>query len=116
MKAFAAELLAKGGSRRTARLLWQEAYDTATDGRIKENARENLLALTAQDDIELLQGLVTKLKQKMGRPIASLQDLVQVGLLKSYPLDPKGFRYLLNPSTGKVELAPESTIRRIDQY
>ncbi len=114
MKTFAAELLAKGGSRRTSRLLWQEAYDTATDTRMKENARENLLALAVQDDVELLENLMRRVQQKTGRPLSSLEDLVQLGVLKHYPLDPKGFRYLLNPSTGRVELSPESTIRRID--
>jgi tetratricopeptide (TPR) repeat protein len=116
MKTFAAELLAKGGSRETARMLWQEAFDTATDARIKENAKENLLALAAQDDMELLQGFITRIQQKVGKPVVSLEELVQLGVLKRYPLDPKGFGYLLNPSTGKVELSPESTIRRIDQY
>jgi hypothetical protein len=116
MKTYAAELLAKGGSRETARLLWQEAYDTAIDARIKENAKENLLALAAQDDMALLQGLILRVEQKLERPVLSLEELVQLGVLKRYPLDPKEFRYLLNPSIGKVELSPESTIRRIDQY
>ncbi len=114
MRTFAAELLARGGSRKAAELLWKEAYETATISQVKENARENLLALAAQDDIDLLQNLIMKVQRQMGKPLSSLQELVQIGVLNRYPLDPKGYRYLLNPSTGMVELSPESAIRRVD--
>jgi tetratricopeptide (TPR) repeat protein len=114
MRTFAAELLARGGSRRAAELLWKEAYETATISQVKENARENLMALAAQDDIDLLQNLTMRVEKQMGKPLSSLQELVRIGALKRYPLDPKGYRYLLNPTTGKVELSPESPIRRID--
>jgi len=114
MKTFAAELLARGGSRKAAELLWKEAYDTATISQVKENARENLLALAAQDDIDLLQDLIVKTQKKIGKPLSSIQELVQMGVISRNPMDPKGFPYRLDPSTGKVELSPTSTIRRID--
>ena len=112
MKTFAAELLAKGNSREAAKFLWQEVYDTSESGTLKKNAKENLLRLQALDDIDILKSLISKVEAKTGRKVLSMQELVQLGLLKQLPLDPKGFPYALNPETGEVGLAPESTVKR----
>ena len=112
MKTFAAELLAKGNSREAAKFLWQEVYDTSESGTLKKNAKENLLRLQALDDIDILKSLISKVEAKTGRKVLSMQELVQLGLLKQLPLDPKGFPYALNPETGEIGLAPESTVKR----
>jgi tetratricopeptide (TPR) repeat protein len=112
MKTFAAELLGKDGNRRTARFLWQEIYETSENRQLKENAKENLLRLTAEQEIETLQALVNKVETRIGRKIRSLDELVPLGFFQKVPLDPKGFSYILNPKTSKVSLSNESTIRR----
>jgi tetratricopeptide (TPR) repeat protein len=112
MKTFAAELLAKGGGRQTARFLWQEVYETSENQQMRENATAHLQKLAAEEDIETLQILIDKVEEKTGKRILSLNELVSLGFLKRLPLDPKGFPYLLDRKTGKVTLSPESTIRR----
>ena len=112
MKTFAAELLAKGNTRETARFLWQEAYDTSDSGPLKNNAKENLLRLQALDEIDTLKSVVSKVEAKMGRKVLSLQELVQLGIFKQHPLDPKGFPYTLDPETREIGLSPESTVKR----
>ena len=111
MRTFAAELLAKGGSRETARFLWQELYDSSDNEQIKKNARENLLRLTALDDMDVLQSLIVKVESKIGRKISSVEELVRLGVLKEVPRDPKGSPYVYNPTTGEVALSSESSIR-----
>ncbi len=112
MKTFAAELLGKGGNRNSAKFLWQEVYDTSENQQMKANALEHLLKLTAEEEIEQLQDLVEKVETKIGRKVASLEELVQLGIFKQLPLDPKGFAYVLDAQMGKVGLSPASTIRR----
>lgn len=112
MRTFAAELAAKGGNRNTARFLWQQMYESAEEEQLKRNARENLIRLTADDEMEELQHLVEIVQTRLGRPIHSLEELVQMGLLKGIPADPKGFTYHLDANTGRVGLSPESTVRR----
>jgi tetratricopeptide (TPR) repeat protein len=112
MKTFAAELLAKGNSRETAKFLWQEVYDTSDSGPLKNNAKENLLRLQALDEIDILKSVVSKVEAKTGRKVSSMQELVQLGLFKQLPLDPKGIPYALNPETGEIGLSSESTVKR----
>ncbi len=112
MRTFAAELLGKGGSRQTARFLWQEVYDSSENQQIKENAREHLLKLTAEEEIETLQTLVEKVEIRTGKRLSALDELGRIGFFDKIPLDPKGYAYKLDPATGKVGLSPHSTIRR----
>ena len=112
MKTFAAELLAKGNSRETAKFLWQEIYDTTDSEHIKNNAKECLLRLQALDEIDILKSVAKKIETKTGRKVMSLQELVRLGIFKQLPLDPKGFPYMLNPETGEIGLSPESTVKR----
>jgi tetratricopeptide (TPR) repeat protein len=112
MKTFAAELLAKGNTRETARFLWQEVYDTSDSETLKKNAKENLLKLQSLDDIDILKSMVSKVEAKTGRKVSSMQELVSLGVFKQLPLDPKGFPYILDPKTGEIGLSPESTVKR----
>jgi hypothetical protein len=56
--------------------------------------------------------VTSKVEVKTGRRVLSMQELVQLGLFKQLPLDPKGFPYALNPETGEIGLSSESTIKR----
>jgi len=112
MKTFAAQLLAQGGSRKAARFLWEEVYQTSENQRMKENAREHLQRISAEEDIETLQVLIRKIEARTGQKIGSINQLVDMGFLKSPPSDPNGFPYILDSRSGQVSLAPNSTIRR----
>jgi tetratricopeptide (TPR) repeat protein len=112
MKTFAAESLAKGGSREAARFLWQQFFETAENEQMKQNAKENLIRLNALDKMDSLQEFIRKVEVQFGRPVQSIEELLKLGLLKQRPLDPKGFSYVYDPQTGNVQLSPESTVRR----
>jgi hypothetical protein len=86
-------------SRENAKFLWQEVYETSESGPLKNNAKENLLRLQALDEIDTLKSVVSKVEEKTGRKVLSMQELVQLGLFKQLPLDP-GFP--LNPETGEI--------------
>ena len=79
---------------------------------MKDNAKEHLMRLAAEEEIETLQVLIEKVQSRTGRKISSLDELLSLGFFKRHPVDPKGFGYILDPSTGKVGLSPASTIRR----
>ena len=113
MKTFAAELMAKGGSRESARFLWQQFYDTADNEQMKRNASENLLRLQALDEMDILRDFIGKIEARLGRPVESIEELVKMDLLKRHlTLDPKGFTYVYNPQARTVQLSPDSTVRR----
>ena len=69
MKTFAAELLAQGGSRESARFLWQQFYDTADNEQMKRNAGENLNRLQALDEMDILRDFISKVTARLGRPV-----------------------------------------------
>ena len=112
MKTFAAQLLAQGGSREAARFLWREVYQSSENQRMRENALEHLQEITAEEEIEMLEGLIRKVESKTGRKIESINQLVKFGLLKRVPTDPKGFPYSLDPLSGQVSLSSDSNVRR----
>ena len=86
MKTFAAELMAKGGSRESARFLWQQFYDTADNEQMKRNARENLIRLQALDEMDILRDFISKIEARLGRPVESIEELVKLGLLKQHSI------------------------------
>jgi hypothetical protein len=92
--------------------LWQQFYDTADNEQMKRNARENLIRLQALNEMDILQEFISKVEAKFGRPVQSIDELVKLGLLRQRLLDPKGFIYIYNPQTRRVQLSPESTVRR----
>ena len=112
MRTFAAELLGKGSSREGAKFLWQQFYDSADNEQMKGNAKENLLRLQALDDMDILDQFSAKASARLGRPVQSMEEIVNLSNLKRQPLDPKGFPYIYDAQTGKVQLSPESTVRR----
>lgn len=114
MRTMAAELSARGGNLQTARFLWQQVYETATNESIRVNARENLMGLIAKVDLEYLQSLADQWKEKKGENLRSFHELAMAGLLKDIPRDPKGFLYQIDPLSGVVKLHPNSPIRGID--
>ncbi len=112
MKTFAAELMAKGGSRESARFLWQQFYDTAETEQMKRNAMENLLRLRALDEMDILRDFINKVEARLGRSVQSIEELVNLGFLKQRPLDPKGFPYIFDPETRNVQMSPDSAVKR----
>jgi hypothetical protein len=109
MKGMAARIAELGGSRDTSVLVWSEIYQTSSEPRARENARQHLEALHAQADIEELQKIVDNYRGHIPR-LTSLRDLVEDRVLPDVPVDPAGFAYVLDPSR-VVGLNPSSTVR-----
>lgn len=88
--------------------------------------------MVAQDNLEYLNGLVAHLNEgratystdamptfktpeekqaydaalkKMKEPITDIEELVKARLIKKIPAAPAGKKYVINPTTHKVELA-----------
>ncbi|MGA8101183.1 MAG: hypothetical protein WB869_03455 [Candidatus Acidiferrales bacterium] len=109
MKGMAARIAELGGSRETSVMVWSEIYQTSSEARARENARQHLLALHAQADIEELQKIVDNYRGHIPR-LTSLKDLVEDRVLPDVPVDPAGYPYVLD-SSGVVGLNPSSTVR-----
>jgi hypothetical protein len=109
MKAMAASVAAQGGAAQTSRLLWSEIYRQADNEQIRLSARNHLLALQAQEEIESLNVLLRDYQQTVGRPAHSFRELVAAGLLRAQPRDPTGAPYQVGPD-GLATLAPGSKI------
>ncbi len=108
----AGTFLTKGGDLETARRLWQEMYERAEQGVMKENARLHLDRLRGLDAAEATERWVGAFQRRMGRLPATLQELVTIGLIPVVPKDPSGVAFHYDPSSGRVSVARESPLWR----
>ncbi|NOT43984.1 MAG: hypothetical protein HOP14_05200 [Acidobacteria bacterium] len=106
----AAVTLAQGGSRESARLLWQQVVAEADADWLVSQGEFRLRQLDALDQIAALETLTREYEARRGDPPASWEALVQSGALRGMPLDPDGFPYRLNPYWGTVSLDERSTL------
>jgi tetratricopeptide (TPR) repeat protein len=109
MKVMAASVASQGGAARTSRLLWSEIYRQAGNEQIRVSARNHLLALQAQEEMESLNTLLKNYRQAVGYPARSFHELVVAGLLRFEPRDPSGAPYRIGPD-GLAALSAGSKI------
>ena len=109
MRIMATRVAAEGGSRATARALWQELYNSTDDPTIRASAKMHLLGLRADDEIEYLQKAVELYHQQTGDLPTGWEQLAAAGLLPGRPIDPLGHPYRLDPD-GRVLLDSKSGI------
>jgi tetratricopeptide (TPR) repeat protein len=88
MRIMAAKVAAEGGSRATARALWQELYKSTDDPTIRASAELHLLGLRLDDEIEFLQSVVDRYIHQTGKVPAGWRELAEAGVLPGQPLDP----------------------------
>lgn len=112
LESMAGNFLAKGGERKTARLIWQAMYERAEAGIIKDNAEINLSRLDALDLRDQLQARVEAFRQETGSPPRELRELVSAGLLRTVPTDPTGEDFYYEAQTGRVMIARKSSLYR----
>jgi hypothetical protein len=111
LKNLAADILARGGDRATARRMWRQIH-AQSEGVVRANAEVNLQVLDALDQAERLTALVEQWRAHAGRRPRSLDELRAAGLLRGPALDPSGRPYAYDPDTGRVTVSPESTLYR----
>ena len=109
MKSLAAVTLAQGGDRRTSRLLWQALAQTPDNEFLQRDARRRLTQLDALDQIDELQAVVERARAAGGDAPWSWPTLFQYGLLR-LPIDPSGSPYVIDMTTGRVDVSPQSSL------
>jgi tetratricopeptide (TPR) repeat protein len=102
LKLLAARMRAQGGDRETARVLWQNIYETNPDKMMQNNALQHLAALQYDAYVEQIQKRVQLATEKLGHVPTDWREVVQAGFLRGIPLDPKGRPFVLMPD-GRVQ-------------
>jgi hypothetical protein len=110
MAPLAAVTLARGGSRASSRLLWEEVLKSAQADWLRTQAVFRLRQLDAMDQIAALEKLVTSFQQRTGSLPRSWVDVVRAGDLRGIPLDPARYPYQLNPFSAAITLDPSSPL------
>jgi hypothetical protein len=114
LRMLAADLLAKGGHRATSRRMWQQMFDQAEAGIIKENARLRLQILDSRDLADRLQGLVDEQERRTGRRPARLEELRGAGLWRGPLVDAAGMPFGYDAGKGRVFIDARSPMWRPD--
>lgn len=109
MKAMAAKIAAEGSSLETSYFLWKQVYDAANEPQLKENAAQHMRLLQAEMDCKQIDRLAEEHEKKTGSQPARISDLLETGLLREIPLDPKGYPYVFGED-GKAKLNPKSPL------
>lgn len=112
LRMMAADLLTKGGSLADARRMWQQMYDQAEEGIIRQNARVRLEILDSLDVARRIEDAVAELERRSGRRPARLEDLRAAGLWRGPLTDAEGVRFGYDRETGRVVIARESPLWR----
>jgi tetratricopeptide (TPR) repeat protein len=103
MPLMAAKMAEHAGNIQTARLMWVTTYQTTNDPMVKSNAVAHLNALQVDEDVTILESLVSRYRDKTGHLPQKFSDLEAANLLRGIPVDPVGHTYKLLPD-GHVEV------------
>jgi tetratricopeptide (TPR) repeat protein len=109
MKVMAAKIAAEGESYSTSVFLWKDIYDTTADPEIKKNAEVHLQLLKAGEDCRQLDLLADEYEKRFGHRPKTMAEMVQAGLLRGLPVDPKGYAYVFDEN-GKAALNLDSPL------
>lgn len=123
MKIMAASLRTQGGSRETARAMFNQMLASNPDQQTKSNAEFRIMELDFLDERDAIDAALKSLKERQGRCPSIWNELVpslrniklpagnEFQLDKSDNLvDPSGEPYVIDAATCKVQLGPESTL------
>jgi hypothetical protein len=112
LRTLAAQVLAKGGERRSAEALWAQIYEQSEPGQLKENAGLHLRQLQSLDAVDALDAAARAFARRSGRPPATLDELRRSGLTTTPTVDASGVAFEYNPQTGEASLSPRSSLWR----
>jgi hypothetical protein len=102
--------LAQGGNIATSRTLWTEVFNTADQDWLRTQARFRLRQLDALDEIAALERVVEVYRARTGSLPRSWIDVIRAGYLPGPPADPAEYPLQLDPASGKVTLARDSSL------
>jgi hypothetical protein len=109
LRSLAATTLAQGGDRQSSRTMWQNVRATAEIDWLRQSADRALAQLDALDQIDELQAIVDRHRQRTGFPVTSWTPLVEDRTLPGVPLDPSGTPYRLS-FAGRVQVSTKSSL------
>jgi hypothetical protein len=112
LRTMAADLVAKGGDRATARRMWQQMYEHSEPGLIKENAATRLRIYDSLDRADRLASLVAGHRARTGHSPRRLEDLVASGLWRGPLTDVAGQAFDYDEDSGRVSIARRSPMWR----
>jgi hypothetical protein len=104
LRPMAADLLARGGDRATSRRMWQQMFEQAEEGIIRENARVRLQVLDSLDLADRLTAAVAEMERRRGRRPPRLAGLVEAGLWAGPLVDAAGVPFRYDAGTGRVSI------------
>jgi tetratricopeptide (TPR) repeat protein len=103
-----ATTFAAGGSRESSRQLWTELLNDADAEYIQGQARHRLRQLDAMDTIDSISAALQRFRDREGRLPKSWQELAAAERWRGIPVDPEGVPFVVDPNTGKVDVAKNS--------
>lgn len=99
---FAAFALRKSGNEESARAMWEELRDSATNPASREIADYALRSMDLDAALASIEAAVAAYRAALGAAPRSVEDLVARGDLAAVPRDPFGRGFLIDPETGAV--------------
>jgi hypothetical protein len=112
LRSLAADLLAKGGDRESARRMWRRLYEQSEEGILRTHAKLQLAILDARDTADELTARVSDFEKKRGRRPESLEELLEAGLWSGPLEDSEGVAFHYDASRGRVSIARSSPLWR----
>ena len=109
LRPLAASTLATGGDTRSSRRLYKQLLESDAVW-LRNDAQRRLKQLDAIDQIAQLEQLVREYERDFGDPPPKWEHLVRAGYLRSEPVDPAGYPYLLNEFWGDVTINGDSPL------
>ncbi len=123
MRLMAAQMKNQGGSRETARQMYDQMLAQSTDTQTKESAKIHLLRLDSEDERDAIRPILQLFKEKTGRCVNNWSEIFP--LLKSVKLpngkdfridksnnlvDPSDSPYILDTANCNIQLNPTSKL------
>jgi tetratricopeptide (TPR) repeat protein len=99
---------AVGGSRESSRQLWTELLNSPDASYIQNQAKHRLEQLDAMDTIDRITAALQRFRERAGRLPQSWQELAAAERWRGVPVDPAGVPFVVDPNTGKVDVAKTS--------
>ena len=125
MREMAAAMRARGGSRDVARAMYRQLLTESEDEQSKRNAQLRLYQISAEEEMEAVNGILASTRSESGRCPSKLSEifpkLTKVTLSEDADfridrsnslVDPTGVPYYLDPETCKAFLGKESKVPR----
>lgn len=122
MRMMAAKMKSEGGSRATARVIYRQMFEEATDKQTKETLNSRLLELDSLDERDAISAALREFKEKTGRcankwsEVFPLLQNVKLPEGKDFRLDksdnivdPTGAPYILDKETCRAKLDEKNT-------